>query len=553
MNLAIKYLLLLLFVATSAGSLFLTSTDFVNVQIAPKWYAALFGCCAGLLVYTVYSFRFPKTVQLQKATFPFCLTVVLLCLAQALYGIMQYAGIFSAENGFRLTGSFDNPAGFAAGLCAGFPFFFYFILKKQGWQRWLSIIAATTVCLAVALSASRAGILSLFAVIVFVVFYKLHLTAKLKILILSLAFISAISGLYFLKKDSADGRLLIWKCTLEMIKENPVKGLGYGKGGFKAHYMNYQARYFEEHPGSRYTMLADNVNHPFNEYLLLLVNYGLFGLIPLVLLLYRLGQIYIHNKHKTLLDYTAFGCLLSIAVFSFFSYPLTYPFVWIMGLSSIAILFHPLWRSQKKTLYALRPIIIPAVLLAGYMIYNRMTAEIKWNDIAHKSLRGLTAEMLPEYRLLYDKLRTNELFLYNYAAELNVVEQYERSLEIAHECERLWADYDLQMLMADNYRQLQQYEEAERHFRKMAAMCPAKFMPLYELAKLCEATGREAEALAMAEQIIAKKVKISSSTIAVIKREMQELVNRINNKCLIKKQRQEKTSEATPLEVLLPP
>jgi O-antigen ligase len=60
-----------------------------------------------------------------------------------------------------------------------------------------------------------------------------------------------------------------------MIKEKPL--FGHGVGGFKANYMNYQARYFEEHPDSKYAMLADNVNRPFSEYLLLLTEYGLAG------------------------------------------------------------------------------------------------------------------------------------------------------------------------------------------------------------------------------------------------------------------------------------
>jgi hypothetical protein len=103
--------------------------------------------------------------------------------------------------------------------------------------------------------------------------------------------------------------------------------------------------------------------------------------------------------------------------------------------------------------------------------------------------------------------------------------------------------------LSDEAPYLLQIEQDEETFK--SKFCRCKHM--YELAKLYEATDREAEAFAMAKQIIAKKVKISSSTIAVIKREMQELVNRINNKCLIKKQRQEKILETIHPEILLPP
>ena len=40
----------------------------------------------------------------------------------------------------------------------------------------------------------------------------------------------------------------------------------------------FRVIHFSEHPDSPYVMLADNIAHPFNEYLLLTVNYGLVGL-----------------------------------------------------------------------------------------------------------------------------------------------------------------------------------------------------------------------------------------------------------------------------------
>ena len=132
--------------------------------------------------------------------------------------------------------------------------------------------------------------------------------------------------------------------------------------------------------------------------------------------------------------------------------------------------------------------------------------------------------MLPEYRLLHSKLSDNELFLYNYAAELNFAGYYEESLSISRECEHIWADYDLQMLIADNYQQLNNYAEAEQHYRKAAVMCPVKFMPLYSLAKMYNATERRNEAVVLAEKIVNKPIKISSPTITAIQRDMMRLI-----------------------------
>ncbi len=74
-------------------------------------------------------------------------------------------------------------------------------------------------------------------------------------------------------------------------------------------------------------MLADNVKQPFNEYLGLLLNFGIIGL--LVLLLLMVIIIYCYRKNPSVEKQIAFYSLSSIGIFSFFSYPFAYPFVWV--------------------------------------------------------------------------------------------------------------------------------------------------------------------------------------------------------------------------------
>jgi tetratricopeptide (TPR) repeat protein len=85
-------------------------------------------------------------------------------------------------------------------------------------------------------------------------------------------------------------------------------------------------------------------------------------------------------------------------------------------------------------------------------------------------------------------------------------------------------DYDVQMLLADNSKALEIHAEAERHYQLAAAMCPSRLTPLYELAKLYEATGRKDEATATAKKGLEKDEKIQSSTTAAIKSELQRLL-----------------------------
>lgn len=99
---------------------------------------------------------------------------------------------------------------------------------------------------------------------------KVHLL--LTILSLSL-FISVLCYTFYLyKKDSGDGRLLVWRVSYEMVKDAPL--LGHGVNGFRQNYMYYQASFFKKHPMHKWRMLADDSSFTFNEYIRFIVEHG---------------------------------------------------------------------------------------------------------------------------------------------------------------------------------------------------------------------------------------------------------------------------------------
>jgi hypothetical protein len=289
--------------------------------------------------------------------------------------------------------------------------------------------------------------------------------------------------------------------------------------------MNEQARYFVGHPGSKYVMIADNMRDPFNEFLKWTVNYGMVGLCLTLLLV--IIPLWVSRKKDSPELFFIRLSLLSIGICALFSYPFNYPFIRLMTVSLLA--FSLSINPQKNITITLGPLqkgmsVLFSLGLLCATIYQAFH-ECEWYKIAHKSLRGETRQMLPRYKSLYTHLRYKDLFLYNYAAELNVVGHYKESQQIAYECDILWADYDLQMLMADNCLQLKQYSETENYLEKAATMCPVKFMPLYQLTEFYLEAGRKEEARVLAKKILDKKVKIPSPVINSIKRKMQNLLN----------------------------
>ena len=318
-----------------------------------------------------------------------------------------------------------------------------------------------------------------------------------------------------MKKDSADGRLLIWNCSWRMIIDSPMYGHGFD--AFRAHYMDYQANYLSQYPNNEYAMLADNVISPFNEYLNVALSCGFLGVLILVFgvlfLIVCYYKDYKYEKRVALLS------LLGIAVFSMFSYPLKYPFVWIVMYFDVYVILRGsfIWVIPSLVKRILCVVAIIAGMVVFYKLCMRIDAEYKWNAIAYFP----TNENVRAYKDLMPILGDDPYFLYNYAVALYGKGCLEESLNVALQCRTYWADYDLELLLGDIYLDKNEHIEAESHYRKASFMCPSRFTPLYKIYSLYRRIGDGKEATAMAQLILEKPIKIQSNTIDFIKAQVR--------------------------------
>jgi len=526
-----KALKVSLFTILCFGSLFLTSSKFVDSYTSPKWYFSIF-CCSALIIVLIVEYIAKRgKIYLKNSVVDIRIAFAVIMytsVCQALFGLLQYVGLFKAYYIYKETGSFDNPAGFAACLCASYPICLYFLLDKNQKLKYSALVSTLTIILAIILSESRTGILCIVVVSGIFLFRQSSIQFKKTRVLFLIVFIMLIGVLYFLKKESADGRLLVWKCSMNMIMERPI--LGYGSGGFDAKYMLFQANYFASNPNSKFALLADNINRPFNEYLSILINYGFVGFSIFLILILCLLKHYRKCSDKE--SNFAGLSLLIIGLFSLFSYPFTYPFVWIVCLLCIFFIFY----NSKSIIiimehFIVRLIIVSCICIITLLCYiyaRKMIVEMKWCDIANKSLMGKSTDMLLEYANLRNYLGHNRLFLYNFAAELHEVGHYDESLNVALECEKVFADYDLQLLLADDYLKTKNYYQAEKHYTLASQMCPSRFLPIFHLVKLYEAVEDSTMVLFTAQKIVEKPVKIESSEIDIIKYEMSCIIKKKN-------------------------
>jgi O-antigen ligase len=523
---------ILLCVAIFTGSVFLTSGKFLNVTNTPKLYFVVVTLLVVMAITAIHKKRINPSVFLSKTNL---WGMYVICFLQACYGLIQFLGwLPSNHSKFAITGSFDNPAGFAAVLSIGSPIGLFLISRAKTVEKYLAIIILMLVSIAIFLSGSRTGMLAI--IILSLVFLLLETNImsksrqfrnyKLLTFLIIICFLSAASIFYYQKKDSAIGRLLIWKVSLKMIKDKPVFGNGYG--AFQAKYMDYQAAYFKNNPNSRYAQLADNVNRPFNEFIKVAVEFGLVGLVVVfsIILFVLWKVIKLENGNRGLV----FSGLVSFLVCACFSYPLQYITVWLLLALYLLALLTPKEIKIRNSLVSIIARIVIAVtcVVPLFHVFQQICAEIKWKTIAMSSLRGHTEDILPEYERLYStSMKKNPFFLYNYSAELNSAGRFDKSIDILTECQQQFNDYDLQMLLADNYYNKGASEKTIQIYQLASNMIPCRFLPLYQIFETYRKAGQKDMAEKYANEIINKKVKIPSMTVCSIKAEAEKYLEEL--------------------------
>ena len=212
---------------------------------------------------------------------------------------------------------------------------------------YIPFLCLISILLVIPASRSRASWVSIVVVFSFILLRKHNPVLALKrlpwqqwqkSLIVSFALIillSGVFGVYYFKKDSADGRLVIWKSTVELIKEQPVFGVGFGK--YESRYMDYQANYLKDATDTE-ILLAGETNLAYNSILKQTAETGAFAFILIFLILALILFSKTGVAHKPYALAIKAG-IAGIVIFSMFSYPeqifsIQLQFVCLLALSS---------------------------------------------------------------------------------------------------------------------------------------------------------------------------------------------------------------------------
>ena len=321
----------------------------------------------------------------------------------------------------------------------------------------------------------------------------------------------AFAGLYGLKRDSADGRLLMWKVTGKAIAGHPVTGTGLG--GFPEAYAEMQGQYFgTEEATDKEKRVAGCPEYAFNEYLQVAVELGIplavCLLVVVVLCLYR-GV----RKGR----YGICGAILSLMIFSFSSYPLQLPvFIVTFGGLLVACL-------SGADRWQWLGLAVSVGIIGGFRLKNDLQVEQacrEWMNARVLYNAGAYQSAEKEYGRLYPLLRDRASFLFEYGHGLHKQQQFSKSNRILKEALQRSCDPMILNVIGKNYQQMGDCLSAEDWFIRSTHRLPGRIYPYYLLAKLyAEPSFRQPDKFEkMKWMVLTKEPKVHSTAIRQMRR-----------------------------------
>lgn len=474
---------------------------------------------------------------------------------EAAWGLAQLYGLLSSfHESFKITGSFYNPGPYSGYLATVFPIALYYLLQdfsivltKKSRRfvffhfRWfISLLTLSLIFVILPAGMSRASWLSalggsLFVCIAYLksnqkknwvsikeYISKTNIRLSISLLVSCIILVSLIASIYLLKKDSADGRILIWKNTMKVITSNP---LGIGIGNFPGYYGEAQIDYFSSgHSSEREQFLADRSDCAFNEFLQIAAEMGIIGF-SLFLLVVVQGLYYGVRGKK----YAVVGGMISILVFASLSYPFSVlPFLIVfVFLLSQCNEYKTVEKSVRHT-WAGCFIFSACVLFVAFALTNRYPTYKAYKDwfIANHLYNSKAYEKSREiYESIYPYLFDQPGFLFDYAGCLTMLKAYEQSNELLDKAYNYCSDPAIYIRKGTNFQSQKKYEEAIRCYQKAGSLVPNRQYPYYLLAKLYFEISDFSNAKKTAEYCLEKQPKVDSPAVTEMKEEMLELLN----------------------------
>ena len=407
---------------------------------------------------------------------------------EAVWGLLQVYGYEPSNHSlYALTGSFYNPGPYSGFLAMCLPVALHEWLEGKRIGKHLALVALMLMLVVLPSGMSRSAWLAALVASGYVLgmhyrdrlyrYWKLFCMGGLLLILLGV-------GAYHWKKDSADGRLLMWKIA---FTEVPVT-IGVGWENVAGAYGLAQERYFASGKGTpQEEHVAGAPEYVFNEYLQVGIAWGfpvMFAILLMVIILFGWG----HRDRQ----FGVCGGLFSLAIFAFASYPfqfLEFILAFLALLVSCAMGYRKDWVR-----------VLTLVLGIGLGIYA----------VGHRPTK-------------------NARRMFEQAHALHKAGQWQESIELLEETMKVSSDAMVLNIIGKNYQALGQPYLAESWFIRSTHRLPNRIYPYYLLAKLYAEHPKyfPREKLEWAvRMVLEKEAKVESTAIKQMREEVKDIVRR---------------------------
>ena len=490
-----------------------------DVYFLPKWYAGIITIFLVMTSFLFYPIRTKIILAQWKSVLPYSAGVSLLFLLYTVILDLYHNPFLLFEYG--VGGTFGNPSCLAVTICLLYPISLIFRDDKSLFKREKIIsvkywnIGCTLITVFILICThSRAGII-VFTFYVAMLLNRFFLSKAVwnNAIIIGVLTVSILCNLSS-KLNSTKGRFFILERTSELILKKPF--VGYGFGNFEKTYMEYQGEYFVQHKESKYAKLADNIKHPLNEFAKLWIENGIVA--PVILL--ALIVIPLYNFRGNFAITMIEMCLL---LFCFCSYPLLLPLPVILLICIPLYMFLTSIKSGVIIKKVVLTFTIPACLwLIGAFYIDNLMSSAKFYSLHYKHNRALLKYSKldnflskPIVRLLY--LSRYKVFTYDYTRELFTTSNFVKALQMMECTEKFITNYDTQLLKADIYYYMNEYDNSIESYKTASNMCPVKFAPLEGLLNCYNKQRNYIFERHLAKIILSKDIKVYSDEVERIR------------------------------------
>lgn len=452
----------------------------------------------------------------------------------------------SQRNNLKLNGFYGNKNIFAVAFLFKLPFLYYAFMRYKGFIKWISLVLVFMIAFCLVILSTRSSFIGLIFHAVILLVYGVYSILKVnrsKKAILGFVFpVLAIgcgffSGNRFIEynyehfaaknvknnysvderfKSIADGnskgRLLIWKNTVEIIKEKPLSG--YGVGNHKLAIMKVECAKKHDY------IVSD---HAHNDFLEMFSELGIFGCLIYVLTyvfaaIYSLKQMFAKGVNELFRLRAMVGgtIILTYMNDAMFNFPLERADCQIYLAIGLALLISnhiKIKKNQKEglpkpCLVTLLILVVPVFILETTHCYSSIMQKhrIKQHN-GNKSIT-LTAEQWDRRTPKFPNIDES-----THPRAVNIAERYANEKKYRQAIDVLLADnsnpyYSLrEYRLANYYNRIEKADSAAYWAEKCIAMKPLCYSPVRILVSIAGKEGKRDKQLCLIDEYLMRYEK----------------------------------------------